>query len=483
MKFNNKNLLAILLSATIAVASGQAYVLPQYQVDTVKNLVFGTDSNFFGNIDTLKLDLFKPVGDNNLLRPVMIAIHGGAWVAGDKSELWQYCHNMAQRGYVCASINYRLGHHHPSWISPSLVIPVCVYTPDSSEIIRAMYRAVQDAKAAIRFMKARHALDSADVCNYYLAGESAGGFTALLTSFLDLPNEKPADCYALPDATQPEPNVFAPCYTTTLPLTNVQLLRPDLGNVEGKINLNGYDDNVNGVVNFFGGVLPQTLTGNWMTGPDTPAYYLYHQTCDMIAPNETRVLLSDISFHCATNSWWSANCPYVAGSKSIADYFSTLPQGTVTYHYFGDDALCNYVLSQFPWAFNCLNVSQYGSFHYTRNPMQVYDSVANFLSPIVLQHIGNCATAIVEDKENQLVNVFPNPSTGYFNILNPFNSSEPIQCTLTNSLGQILQPMVYIHGNVIQISQPDLENGIYFLKLTNRTKIYRSKIIIQKEMK
>lgn len=479
MKNTYKILLILLLGTSYSIAYGQAYVQQQYQVDTIKNIVYGIDTNYLGNIDTLKLDLFKPMADNNMLRPVMVAIHGGAWAGGDKSELWYYCHNMAQRGYVCVSINYRLSHHHPSWVNPSLVIPVCVYTPDSSEIIRAMYRAVQDAKAAIRFMKARYTMDSTDVCNYYLAGESAGGFTALLTSLLDMPNEKPADCFALPDAMQPDPIIFAPCYSTTFPLSASQLSRPDLGNIDGNINLNGYDDKVNAVVNFFGGVLPQSLSNNWLAGPDTPAYYLYHQTCDFIVPNETRIIMSDLSMQCATGTWWSTNYPYCAGSKSISDYFATLPLGTVNYHYDGDDDLCNYVLSQFPWAFNCLNVSQNGSFHYTRNPQQVYDSVALFLSPIVLQNSGNCATAIEPNTANQIIHVFPNPSSGYFSIISPFSNAEPIHCTLTNKIGAILQPTIRQQGNVIHIAQPNLSNGIYFLKLTNQSKIYHSKIIIQ----
>lgn len=44
-------------------------------------------------------------------RPLMIIIHGGAFIAGSKDDFIQQrmLKEFAKRGYVTASINYRLG--------------------------------------------------------------------------------------------------------------------------------------------------------------------------------------------------------------------------------------------------------------------------------------------------------------------------------------------------------------------------------------
>jgi acetyl esterase/lipase len=50
--------------------------------------------------------------------PAILAIHGGAWVAGDKRFDALHCRKMAEQGYVVMAINYRLApkHKHPAQI-------------------------------------------------------------------------------------------------------------------------------------------------------------------------------------------------------------------------------------------------------------------------------------------------------------------------------------------------------------------------------
>ena len=56
------------------------------------------------------LDLMLPAGRDDTLRPVVVFIHGGGWRNGDKSGgvFREYPLEYASRGYVCASVNYRL---------------------------------------------------------------------------------------------------------------------------------------------------------------------------------------------------------------------------------------------------------------------------------------------------------------------------------------------------------------------------------------
>jgi acetyl esterase/lipase len=64
----------------------------------------------FSQIDNirLKLDIYR-TDDGATKKPVLVEVHGGAWVLGSKNEqglpLMKY---LASRGWVCVSVNYRL---------------------------------------------------------------------------------------------------------------------------------------------------------------------------------------------------------------------------------------------------------------------------------------------------------------------------------------------------------------------------------------
>jgi acetyl esterase/lipase len=55
------------------------------------------------------LDVYYPEGNADIPRPVIIQIHGGAWIIGHKQQqAMPLIHHMASRGWICVSINYRL---------------------------------------------------------------------------------------------------------------------------------------------------------------------------------------------------------------------------------------------------------------------------------------------------------------------------------------------------------------------------------------
>ena len=57
-----------------------------------------------------KLDLFRPAGEFDDLRPALVFVHGGGWVRGDKRKVLflEQAIDFARRGYVCITVNYRL---------------------------------------------------------------------------------------------------------------------------------------------------------------------------------------------------------------------------------------------------------------------------------------------------------------------------------------------------------------------------------------
>ena len=57
----------------------------------------------------LKLDLYRPIGHQRDC-PVLVEIHGGGWIAGDRRlEARPLMAHMAARGWVCVSVDYRVG--------------------------------------------------------------------------------------------------------------------------------------------------------------------------------------------------------------------------------------------------------------------------------------------------------------------------------------------------------------------------------------
>jgi acetyl esterase/lipase len=129
-------------------------------------------------------DLYQPKDDNELHRPLIIWMHGGGFKYGSKSakgiQLW--CKTFAQRGYVCAGLNYRLSKKNP------------VFNFD--ELLKASYYAVQDAKTAMAYFRKNAARYHIDPNKIILAGNSAGGIIALQAAYSS--NEELAKLAKLP---------------------------------------------------------------------------------------------------------------------------------------------------------------------------------------------------------------------------------------------------------------------------------------------
>ncbi|MDO9614390.1 MAG: alpha/beta hydrolase, partial [Bacteroidota bacterium] len=85
----------------------------------------------------LKLDIYYPKTDIFKNRPLVMLIHGGAFYIGSKESAAEQAlaTSFAKRGYVVASIDYRLGFK---------------LTPSDIEL--SAYRALQDAHAALRYL-------------------------------------------------------------------------------------------------------------------------------------------------------------------------------------------------------------------------------------------------------------------------------------------------------------------------------------------
>ncbi|MFW5804653.1 MAG: alpha/beta hydrolase, partial [bacterium] len=117
------------------------------------------------------LDIYQPEDCQNC--PVIVYIHGGTWVLGDKGGLSYKAKSFTSQGYIYISINYRL--------SPDHQFPAHAY----------------DVAHAFSWVKNNIQEYGGDVEQVYLMGHSAGGHLAALIAldeqYLANFNLKPSD--------------------------------------------------------------------------------------------------------------------------------------------------------------------------------------------------------------------------------------------------------------------------------------------------
>ena len=294
----------LVLLATASLLQAQDcsidFLTPQFGVQQEMDLAYGTQERFNGQQEVLRLNLFKPVGDGQTERPLIVLVHGGGFFDGHRDDLNALCTDLAAQGWVAATVGYRLD-FYGTWLLGS------PWAYDPAEVIRAAYRAQQDVRGAVRYLKGRAAQDSSSTTNVYLLGFSAGAISALHAAFVDDPAEKPAACGAIGPVT----HLF-----TNYP-------RPDLGPIEGTSSLNGQTEEVRGVVSFYGGLLDTNMVGPTLD----KRLYLYHQTGDPIVGCYYQQGLHGMPLGVGDNF------PYLYGSCVMNDRIENLQPDPGTYFY------------------------------------------------------------------------------------------------------------------------------------------------------
>lgn len=208
-------------------------------IDSLPNLLYGEGKNLKNEKEDLFLDLYFPHGDSVNVRPVVVFIHGGGFVNGSRKNAvaQQVCKLFTSKGYVTASISYRLG------------IDVGKSKKDYTE---AMYRAQQDGRSAIRFLKANAEKWRLDTSQFFLAGSSAGAMTSLAIAYMN-------------DAEIPE-----------------DIDQQKWGPLEGQSINMYYSSSVKAVLNFWGAMIDH----KWINDEKIPLYNTAG-TLDKLVPSDS----------------------------------------------------------------------------------------------------------------------------------------------------------------------------------------------------
>ncbi len=290
----------------------------------LRNVTYGHALDYAHREVALQLDLLFPSLNRQQRYPLVVLIHGGGFVNGNRQDMEVWALPFVQRGFVVATVSYRLGYMPPENLNNCNFINTypCMFAADTAEWYRAYYRAVQDVKGAIRFLVNRAEVFRIDPEKVFLLGESAGGFTALGVAFLDTPEEKPLQTGDWPPVKVSKQGNLGVCDYQQLPES--ELSRPDLGSIEGDIEWPSRPYTIRGVAHLYGGMFSDLLQ-HTPAGKHKPIIYQFHKACDLVVPFKAGRVYSGISW-CLANCWGCAHIahtPHVWGSEGIWNWNQT----------------------------------------------------------------------------------------------------------------------------------------------------------------
>jgi len=237
LKYNPMKKLFTLLTLTFISALTFAQCDGRYQTEIFSSVTV-TEVNYSDvyTDNEHKMDIYTANGDTATNRPVILYMHGGSFTAGDKttSDCVDFCESMAKRGYVTASLNYRLS-------------DVLSFLLSQEEQYRTVLKAVADAKSAIRFFRKDYDINgnsyAIDPNTIFVGGYSAGGVIAVHLAYIDAISDLP-----------------------TSPINAQNLVSTIGGDLEGDAGNIGYTSEVQGVISFAGGI----NNVNWIDSNDEP---------------------------------------------------------------------------------------------------------------------------------------------------------------------------------------------------------------------
>ncbi len=404
--------------------SGGRYESDVFPAVTVtSNIVYGSNISSSGATTSLKLDFYEPTGDAEIKRPLVIFAHGGSFIGGSKTDVdvTELCTRFAKKGFACASIDYRLG----------------FFPFDSVNSVKAVVRAVQDMKGALRFFymntSTNPSLYKIDTTNIFIGGSSAGAITALHTAYLD------KEC-------EMNSHLSSATYNS-------------MGGMDGTSGNAGYSTNVKGVINLCGAL----AVYKWLDAGSVPFVSLHGTTDAVVGYNRqivnpgvpliyldgSRMLYEQAAVASVANSFYTfkgaGHVPFAGVSAAQVAYMDTVVN-------FTRDFL----------------VDQLGC---TATPLQLANSPSQtaILYPTIVCGVGGVSNI----EEETACMIYPNPSDNSIFIDSKIAIKNIDMLDLTGKVVYTEQP----NTTMFEINQAGIGKGFFFVKITTEKGEVTRKII------
>jgi para-nitrobenzyl esterase len=415
-------LFAISLMATYQLSAQcngryQSDIFSTIDVTTVQ---YGSSVDLNSNTINLMMDIYQPQGDVAINRPLIILAHGGSFSAGTKNDPDQvyFATELAKKGYVCATINYRL--------APSAFSLIAEETT-----VKVVFMAIQDGKAAIRFFRKDAATTDTykiDPDQIFVGGTSAGAILGINLTYLD----DISDLSSLPNG------------------ANWQTWMTQVGGFEGSSGNPGYCSRSNGTFGFAGGIADPT----WIDPDDVP-WYGSHADGDQTV---------QIGYGQPLNGFTPV---FLYGSDSINGYLNNVS----TYAKYD-----RYAPSSAHPPFNgssqimADNKDSLAVFLYN-----ILDCNPNNLKKATQKDCGNVTSIIEEDELTIDATIYPNPFNNDINIAIKDNIDNTT-ISIINAVGKVVLTKK-TNSYINNISLSDLPIGMYFVKIVTDNKTITRKVI------
>ncbi len=257
---------------------------------SIDSVVYGTANTFSNAPQDLKMNIYQPVNDTASNRPLLVFAHGGSFVGGSRyaGDVVYLCNEFAKRGYVCVSIQYRLG------------VDITEILLDQSQagpqFANAVWRGTLDGRGAIRYLRANANTYKISLGQVYLGGVSAGGVLGLHEAFLDLPSEVGA--------------------------ANPKFDTVTIGGIEGSSGTPGQSWRVKGVINLCGAIGDV----NWMSNNKNVSIFSVHGTNDATVPYKTDYFsFNNLKIGILSGSFVVDSMAKLLGMKSVFYTFKDAP--------------------------------------------------------------------------------------------------------------------------------------------------------------
>lgn len=405
--------IALLGSIEVLAQCNGRYQSNIYSNINVTTVQYGSNMDLNNNVIDLFMDIYQPQGDTATSRPLVILAHGGSFSSGSRTsaELVHFATELAKKGYVCASISYRL--------APSAFSLIAEETT-----FKVVFGAIQDGKAAIRYFRA----DAANANTYkideeqiFIGGTSAGGILAFNLVYGDDVNKLS---------------------------TQWQTWLGEIGGLEGSSGNPGYCSRATGTFGFAGGVADTS----WINGDDVPLYACHTFGDQTVLYNYGRPL----------NGFTPVN---LYGSGPI----NTRMDGQTIYNH-----LDPYSGADHPPFVNSALILDTTNTNLTAFLYNILDCNPNNLKKPNQKDCSTfVGVSEIANKNIELL-VYPNPTTEFITIDLKEMESTNNRVEITNTLGQTVFIQT-LTEKMLKVNVSHLPNGAYIVNVSGVSQLFIKK--------
>jgi len=504
MKKNLRTILMLSLILTVSQLSAQRYLTPQFDVQVTSDVVYGQNYEVLTGAPVLKdllMDVYEPEGDTDPSRPLIILAHAGSFLPkglntlpfGTKTDSAnvEICSEFAKRGYVCASIDYRLGWNP---LAPTQV-------DRAQSIIQATFRAAQDMVTAVRFFARDGATTNTyrtDSTRVVVGGNNSGGYMALTAGYLNRPEEF---------------QLFKFLDDNGMPF----VLEAREGNLDGSggnpalqnYSHPGYSTDIRMVLNLGGGLGDST----WIDPTDKPTLVSFQEVNNPLTPYKTAVVIvTSTGDPIVEVSGGGTLHPYIDREGiTINDVLkdavfddpytsAAMAHSAAAGHDYSEGLfpIISPIYFYDPWAWydpsdpNIDNTTPGASGYGSRaNPFNTptvartyVDTIMGYFNPRACVALdlpcANLYTATEElVKDQSRAKLFPNPATDQFRLQTDHNQQPIIGLRIYDLVGKEIAVITNIREYMIDVKVPDLTPGIYLVNVVYEDGIQPLKVMIR----